>query len=258
MVVHDIDFSCPHDEFMDGLRDFLGNWGNGNMNATSVENATRNGRYMYKIEVTNRDDNNVTTMVFEKNANNGDIILVPSGFGSFGGTFHKTEHLQDDVKGNADDTSMAFLKYLEEKAKEKKGKFVAKNNNGSIVCIVNGNSKTAKECVVDSNGSVYGSKEVKSVSLLDGSASSQVNFNTKIGDWNKQRKLEDPEFAKVLSDANMSMTDKMHYIGKYVMELKLNDEIESEEFKDVFIQAGLFTSGFSSNKTLSMMYKLLN
>ena len=50
----------------------------------------------------------------------------------------------------------------------------------------------------------------------------------------------------------------MNYIGKYVVELKARDEIEAEEFKDIFIQAGLFTSGFSGEKTLNMIYKLLN
>lgn len=254
--IYDIDFSCPHDDFMNGLRDFLSNYGSCNMNANSTENATRNGKYMYKIEVTNQDDPNVTTMLFEKNANNGDIILVPSGFRSFGGTFYKTENLQNDIEDTDDDTSKAFAYFLEEEAKKRKGKFICKTNN-NVICIVNGNSKGGKECIVDSNGNVYGAKDVSSVSLLDG-GNTHVSFNTPIGEWNKQRKLEDPIFAAKLNDKNTSTIDKMNYIGKYVVELKARDEIEAEEFKDIFIQAGLFTSGFSSEKTLNMIYKLLN
>lgn len=254
--IYDIDFSCPHDEFMDGLRDFLSNWGKCNMTANSTENATRNGKYMYKIEVTNQDDSNVTTMLFEKNSNNGDIIFAPTGFRSFGGTFYKTENLAPDVEDTEEDTSKALVAFIEEKAKTSKGKFVCKIGN-DIICVVNGNSKNAKECIVDSNGSVYGSKEISSVSILD-DGSTHVSFKTPIGEWNKQRKLEDPDFANVLNDKSTSTTDKMNYIGKYVVTLKANDEIESEEFKDIFIQAGLFTSGFSSDKTLSMIYKLLN
>lgn len=254
--IYDIDFSCPHDDFMDGLRDFLSNYGNCNMNANSTENATRNGKYMYKIEVTNQDDPNVTTMLFEKNANNGDIIFVPSSFRSFGGTFYKTENLQSDIEDTDDDTLKAFACFLEEEAKKRKGKFICKTNN-NVICIVNGNSKSGKECIVDSNGNVYGAKDVSSVSLLDG-GSTHVSFNTSIGEWNKQRKLEDPIFASKLNDKSTSTTEKMNYIGKYVVELKAKDEIEAEEFKDIFIQAGLFTSGFSSDKTLNMIYKLLN
>ncbi len=256
--IYDIEFSFPHDDFMDGLRNHLSNYGNCNMNANSVENATKNGKYMYKIEVTNSDDPNVTTVLFEKNANNGDIVFVPSGFGSFGGTFYKTENLAEDIEGTDEDTSIALVDYLEKVAKQVKGKFVCKSDNSnSIVCIINGNSKTGKECIVDSNGNVYGAKEVSSVSLLDGSGT-HVSFSTQIGEWNKQRKLEDPVFAAQLNDKTTSMVDKMNYIGRYVVELKAKDEIEAEEFKDIFIQAGLFTSGYSNDKTLSMIYKLLN
>ena len=254
--IYDIDFSCPHDEFMDGLRNHLSNWGNCDMTANSVENGTRNGKYMYKIEVKNPNDPNVTTVLFEKNANNGDIIFAPTGFKSFGGTFYKTENLSSDMEGTDEDTFNALMDYLEEVAKRQKGKFVCKVDN-KIICIVNGNGKTAKDCVVDNDGNVYGSKEVSSVSLLDGN-SVHVSFNTPIGVWNKQRKLEDPDFAAQLNDPNTSTSDKMHYIGKYVVALKANEEIETEEFKDIFIQAGLFTSGFSNDKTLSMIYKLLN
>lgn len=253
--IYDIDFSCPHDNFVDGLRNYLSNYGNCNMTANSVEQATKNGRYMYKIEVTNQDSANMTTVLFEKNANNGDIIFVPNGFRSFGGTFYKVEHLSDTEEGTDDDTSMALMNYLAETAKKMKGKFVCKNDR--IICIVNGNAKDGKECIVDNNGNVYGAKDVSSVSLLDG-GSTAMHFNTPIGDWNKQRKLEDPQFAAMLNDKAVSTTDKMNYIGKYVVNLKANDEIETEEFKDIFIQAGLFTSGFSGDKTLSMIYKLLN
>ena len=254
--IYDIEFSCPHDDFMDGLRNYLSSYGNCNMSANSVENATKNGKYMYKIEVTNSDDPNITTVLFEKNANNGDIIFVPTGFKSFGGTFYKTDNLSETMEGTDEDTSIALVDYLEKTAKQVKGKFVCKSDN-NIICIVNGNAKGGKECIVDSNGNVYGAKEVSSVSLLDGNGT-HVSFNTQIGDWNKQRKLEDPIFAAQLNDKTTSMVDKMNYIGRYVVELKAKDEIEAEEFKDIFIQAGLFTSGYSNDKTLSMIYKLLN
>jgi hypothetical protein len=255
LTIYDIEFSQSHDDFIDGLRNFLSNYGNGNMTVNSIEHATKNGRYMYKIEVTNQDDPNATTMLFEKNVNNGDIVFVPTGFRSFGGTFYKVENLSENVESTSDDTSIALMDYLEKTAKQVKGKLVYKIGS-QVTCIVNGNSKGGKECIVDSNGNVYGAKEVSSVSLSDTGA--HVSFNTQIGEWNKQRKLEDPDFAAQLNDKTTSMVDKMNYIGRYVVELKAKDEIESEEFKDVFIQAGLFTSGFSNDKTLSMIYKLLN
>lgn len=255
-TIYDIDFSYPHDDFMTGLRDFLDNHGNSNMNAVSSEVATKNGKYVYKIEITCKDDPNITSLLFEKNANNADILFLPSGFRSYNGTFYTVTGLSENVQGTDDDTFYAFTLFLESKAKEQKGDLVYKAGN-KVVCISKGNTKSAKECIVDSNGNVYGAKEVKNVSLSDGSSAS-INFNTKIGEWNKERKAEDPNFASVLNDSKLSTIDKMHYIGKYVVELKANEEIEADEFKDIFIQAGLFTSGFSNDKVLNMIYKLLN
>lgn len=257
MKIYDIDFSYPHDDFIDGLRNFLNSYGNCNMNVNSTENATKNGKYVYKIEITCQDDPNVTTILFEKNSNNGDIIFAPTGYRSFGGTFYNVENLDYTTKGSYDDTFTALMEYIKQIAIKQKGKFIYKDGNKAITCIVNGNSKSGKECIVDSNGNVYGAKDISSVSLLD-SNSTRVSFNTPIGDWNKQRKLEDPDFAAVLSDKTTSTVDKMNYIGKYVVNLKAKDEIEAEEFRDIFIQAGLFTSGFSGDKTLNMIYKLFN
>lgn len=249
--IYDIDFSVPHDDFMKSFNNHLNNWGNQNMRSTSIEQSTKNGKYMYKIEVTNSDDNNKTTMLFEKNANNGDILFVPSGFSSFGGTFYKQEDVTDSME-REDDTMEATLLFLEQEAKRVKGKFIAKKNK-SIYCIIEGNSKQAKECIVDSNGNVYGSKDVSTTSMV-GEAFT-MNFDTNIGDWNKQKKAEDPDFAKVLNDKAIPMLDKMDYIGKYVIGLKSQDEIESKEFKDIFCQAGLLSSGFQ-DKTLNTIYKL--
>lgn len=255
MKIYDIDFSCPHDEFMDELRNFLDNYGNSNMVASSVENATRNGKYMYKIEVKNNDDPNTTTLLFEKNANNGDIVFTPTGFRSFGGTFYKVENLDPSVKGTSDDTSTAIADYLENVAKKQKGKFVCKLNDNKIYCIVNGNLKTAKECIVDSNGKVYGSKDVSAVSLID-TESTMVSYNTRLLDWNKQRKQEDPDFAAILADKTTTIPEKYNLIGKYVVMLRIKDEITAEEFKDLFVQAAI-ADEYINDRTLNMIYKLL-
>lgn len=254
MKIYDIDFSCPHDEFMDGLRNHLSNWGNSNMNTTSTEVSTRNGKYMYKIEVTCNDDPNTTTMIFEKNTNNGDIIFATTGLKSFNGTFYTVNNLSDDIKYSDDDTFNAIVNYLDKIAKDKKGKFICKAGSHQIICIVNGNSKQAKECIVDNNGNVYGSKEVSSVSLFDGG--DMVSYNTKLPEWNKQRRQEDPDFASILADKTTTVVEKYNLIGKYLVMLRLKNEITSDEFKDLFVQAGV-ADGYINDKTLNAMYKLL-
>ena len=254
MKIYDIDFSSPHDEFIDEFRNHLNNYGNCNMNVTSTEVSTRNGKYMYKIEVTCNDDPNTTTMIFEKNVNNGDIIFATTGLRSFGGTFYSVDNFSDNVKNTDNDTFNAFVNYLIKSAKSRKGKFVCKTSH-QVICIVNGNNKQAKECIVDNNGCVYGSKEVNSVSLIDGN-DGMVSYNTKLPEWNKERRKEDPDFAAILTDKTTTITEKYNLIGKYLVAIRLKNEITSEEFKDLFVQAGV-ADGYVNDKTLNAIYKLL-
>lgn len=248
--IYDIDYSSPHDEFMKNFQNHLDNWGNGNMHSSSIEQGTKNGKYMYKIEVKNDDVDSRTTLLFEKNSNNGDIMLVPTGFQSFGGTFFKHETTDSDVIDTPDDTMWASIEFLATMAKNKKGKLVASTPKG-VVCVVDGNSKQAKECIVDSNGNVYGSKEVSVTSVL---GDVTVQFKTPIGDWIKMKKAEDPKFATIANDKSLSMTEKMNFVGKYLIAARNSDEIDSEEFRDIFHQAGLL--GFT-DPTVSSIYKLI-
>lgn len=248
--IYDIDFSSPHDDFMKSFQNHLDNWGNNNMDCTSTENGTKNGKYMYKIEIKNKDVDSKTTLLFEKNGNNGDVMCVPSGFHSFGGTFFKHEYSDNDVLDTPDDTMWAAVEFLSTQAKMKKGKFVASYPRG-VICIKDGNIKNAKECIVDSDGNVYGSKEVSVTSVL---GDVMVQFKTPIGDWIKLKRAEDPNFAAVIADKSKTMSDKMNYIGQYLIAGKTKDEIDSEEFKDIFHQAGLI--GFS-DPTVSNIYKLI-
>lgn len=249
--IYDIDFSSPHDEFMKAFQNHLDDWGNEDMKCSSTEQGTKNGKYMYKIEVTSPNTNNTTTMLFEKNANNGDIICIPSGFSSFGGTFYKHEYNDSAILETQDDTMWASLDFLADQAKNKKGKFVAQTPKATL-CIVGGNSKQAKNCIVDSNGNVYGSKEVKTASILGDSVVTQ--FNQPIGEWIKAKKVEDPRFAVMVNDTSKTMQDKMNFVGKYLIAARNNDEIDSEEFKDIFHQAGLI--GFTEPSVLQI-YKLI-
>lgn len=130
--IYDINFSSPHDEFMKSFQNHLDGWGNSNMTCSSTESATKNGKYMYKLEISNSDIDSRTTLLFEKNGNNGDILLVPSGFQSFGGTFFKHETTDSGVEDTTDDTLWASINFLGDFAKQKKGTFVASTPRGVI------------------------------------------------------------------------------------------------------------------------------
>ena len=254
--IYDIDFSYPFNDFVKELKNHLGTWCNCNMDITHSEQATKNGKSMYKFVITCQDDKNFTTILFEKNQNNGDVILAPNSLKSLDGTFYKISKLAHDIEDTDDDTSIALLSFLKKLAEKQNGKLVYRTNC-SIICIINGVEKEGKECIVDENGNVYGAKEITTTSIDDNTINLGNSFNTPISVWNKQRMDEDPEFAKMLIEPTITTIDKMYYIGKYVTTLKVKEEIEINEFKDIFIQAGLFTSGYEKDRTLNTIYKLI-
>lgn len=74
------------------------------------------------------------------------------------------------------------------------------------------------------------------------------NFSIKIMDWMKDNK------DVMANTQNMQLNEKMDFLGKYLMKQKMNDEIESTEFIDLFKQAGII--GFS-DKSLINFYELI-
>lgn len=257
MKIYDIDFTYPHDKFIADMEQYRDDENfNSDIVINSSEEVTRNGKHIYKFEVKHRSDGNSMTIYFEKNPNNGDVLLVPSSFRSLNETFYKIENLKDgtDYEDNA---SALVTNYLQHLAEQTGGKYVSETNAGRIICIVGGKSKGAKKCVVDTSGNVYGAKEVEQISL-DGNTTGGmfVNYKTKLADWIKDKKLEDPNLAAVLSDQSTTLGEKYTSVGKYVMALRIRDEITSDEFKDLFVQAAA-ADGYVNDTTLSSIYKLL-
>lgn len=257
MKIYDIDFSYPHDRFVADMEEYRDdNNFSSEIVISSSEESTRNGKHMYKFEAKHKTDGNSMVIYFEKNPNNGDIILLPSSFRSLNETFYKEENLKDGTDYN-DTSSNLVLSFLDHLAKEVDGKFVYETHAGTLNCIIGGKQKSVKRCVVDSNGNVYGAKEVEQISL-DGTTTGSVytSYKTKLPEWIKDRKLEDPNLAVVLSDPSTSLGEKYTSVGKYIMALRMRDEITSDEFKDLFVQAAA-ADGYVNDTTLSSIYKLL-
>jgi hypothetical protein len=70
-------------------------------------------------------------------------------------------------------------------------------------------------------------------------------------DWlvSEEAKEIQEEMDKI-SDLNT----RMDLLGKWILSKKINNEMESKKFLDLFIQAG--TIGYSDNK-LSMIYEII-
>ena len=252
--IYDIDFSAPIADFENRFNDFLKHHGNGDMNMSKAEQATRNGKYVYKFTVASPNDPNETTIIFEKDAATGNVNCVPSGFGSFGGTFYKQSNLSDTTD-SSDDTLLAVMSFLHTEAKLLNGLCVTANEY-IAQCTVNGREVSgAKMCVV-AGGKVYGAKDVKLTDMVT-AGSVAVHYNTPLGPWMKERRAEDPQLDAVVSDKSIPMEDKMYFVGKYLVQLRGQELIEADEFKDLFAQSAAL-DGFVKDQTLRTIYKLFN
>jgi hypothetical protein len=252
--IYDIDFSAPIADFENRFNDFLRHHGNGDMTMSKVEQATRNGKYVYKFTVTSPNDPNETTVIFEKDAATGNVNCVPSGFGSFGGTFYKQSNLSDTTDTD-DDTLLALMNFLHTEAKLLNGLCVFDHDN-MVICTVNGRDVSgAKMCVV-AGGKVYGAKDAKITDMVT-AGSVAVHYDTALGPWMKERRAEDPQLDAVVSDKTIPMEEKMYFVGRYLVQLRGQEMIEADEFKDLFAQSAAL-DGFAKDQTLRTIYKLFN
>lgn len=256
MKIYDIDFSYPYDKFIKGMEQFRDDENySSEIVISSSENTTRNGKCLYCFKVKHKTDGNETTIYFEKNPVNGDVLLVPISLKSLGETFYKVENLKDGTDAK-DSTICLVLEYLENLAQETKGKIVCESKYG-LECIINGERKSARKCIVDTDGNVYGAKEIEKISL-DGISTESLyaNYKTKLADWIKEKKLEDLNLATILSDQSTTLGQKYTLVGEYIMNLRIKDEITSDEFKDLIVQAGI-ADEYATNQLLNIIYKLL-
>lgn len=252
--IYDIDFSVPIADFENRFNDFLKHHGNGDMTMSKVEQATRNRKYVFKFTVSSPNDPNETVIIFEKDAATGNVNCVPSGFGSFGGTFYKQTNLL--VSTNDDDnTLVAVMIFLHTEAKLSNGLCITEYKN-SVRCTVNGREiNNAKRCIV-ADGKVYGAKDVQITDTVT-AGSVAVHYNTALGPWMKERRTEDPQLDAVVSDKTIPMEEKMYFVGRYLVQLRGQELIEADEFKDLFAQSAAL-DGFAKDQTLRTIYKLFN
>lgn len=213
--------------------------------------STKHGKHMYKLTVKN-DDNAYMEIVAEQDSTTGDIIFHPLKLSNFDDSFYKFQYPDPDIIGEQNDPAEAFcytmIAMLHRLDKNKESIFAYITPKGVPNIIKNGDTKKiASIAVVDNDGNVYSCAGAKSVK----GASDSVDFTVQkpIGEWIKEYPDVQREIAKL-----PSMNDKMNYIGKYLINAKLTEEIDSEEFIDIFCQAGII--GFSEPSVINI-YKLI-
>ena len=240
----DIELSMPEQDFKNALQEEIDNYSEP-MSYTIKLLRTKYGNTMYKVQIDN-DNNSNAVIVGEQDAVTGNIHFHPIKLSNFNDSFYEVSR-SDDIAGYDEDPGMFMCRAFRNIARKYKGNFGCINPKGEKTLVNNGSEKSGLAlALVDKDGKVYSSYGAKSVSA----ASESINFSVKkpIAEWLQENR----DVAAAIQ--TLPLDAKMNYIGKYLIQARTNDEIESEEFTDIFCQAGLI--GFTDNTVLGI-YKLL-
>lgn len=233
-------------EIEDARNDYNSNWST-NMSYNIKSMSTKMGKQMYKLTIENGGNSNIV-IVAEKDSATGDIQFKPLKLANVNDSFYRTSYSDTDIIGDHSDPAMFVFSTLMTLCQHYKGSFACITPDGSATIIKDGSTKRAASiALVDGDGNVYSCAGAKSIK----GASEGANFtvNKPIAEWLQENPDVQRELAK-----HPSMDAKMNYIGKYLINAKIQEEIDSDEFMDIFCQAGII--GFSEPSVLNI-YKLI-
>lgn len=246
LQIADIDLRMPLQDFEKAFQDCIDNY-HETMHYNIKQLRTKHGKSMYKMTVDNGNGSELD-IVAEQDDVSGDVMFHPIKLSNMNNSFYDVRYSDPSINGQGEDPCMFVCYAFKTIARNIKGSFAAIDTTGSSFIIKDGSSKSsATLALVDGDGNVYscyGAKNVKS-------ASEGVDFSVKkpIGEWLS----ENPRIQMQISSLP-SIDQKMNVIGKYLIQEKVAENIDADEFMDIFCQAGIL--GFSDPTVLNI-YKLL-
>lgn len=247
LQIADINLTMPVQNFESELQDCINNYNGAQMNYGLKALSTKHGKNMYKLTVDNCHGSSID-IVAERDDVSGDICFHPLKLQNFNESFYKIDYMDSDIAGQDEDPCMFVTHAFSELCNNHKGSFAYIDPNGYRAIIKDGSSKRAVSvALVDNDGNVYSCAGAKSIK--GASDSSSFSVNKPIGEWLHENPDVQREIAKL-----SNMDEKMNYIGKYLINARVKEEIESDEFMDIFCQAGII--GFSEPSVLNI-YKLI-
>ena len=245
LQIASIELKMPVQDFETALQDCIDDY-HEDMDYTMKSMRTRHGKNMYKITIDNQQSSTIE-IVGEQDDVSGDIYLHPFKLSNMNDSFYKVNCIDANISGTDIDPSMFFCHAMSIICKKQKGSFAYIDAKGKVTIIKDGSEKRGSSiALVDSDGNVYSCVGAKSVKGVTDSADFTVR--KPINEWLG----ENPEVQ--IAIAKLPLADKMNYIGKYLINAKLNEEIDADEFTDIFCQAGIF--GFTEPSVLNI-YKLI-
>ena len=248
LKILDIDLTIPMDKFEERLKDEISNYSYGNMLYNIKNLSSRFGKNICKITINNSSCSEVE-IIAEKDTNTNNIHFYPMTLRDMSDGFYDL-NIDDDVCGKQEDPSIFLVELLRHLCVHYNGLLACISSGGYCCLIKNGNIESVSHfALIDNKGNVYsGNKNLKAIKgLSDDNVS--LNIQKPIGEWIK----EHPDIQEELQKCS-TFDAKANCIGKYLISAKLKEDIDSDEFIDIFCQAGAI--GFSEPSILNI-YKLI-
>lgn len=241
----DINLKMPFQDFEKEFQDIVNGYQE-HMSFNVKQLRTRLGKTMYKL-IVNNDSGDDISIVAECDDINGDIYFHPLKLSNMQESFF-TFSVDPNRKGQLDDPCYFVYDAFSELTKNHGGTFVCVGPNSNASMLISEGKTKRVECIglIDSDGKVYSNAGAKTVK----NNVNDTNFSIRqpINEWIQEHK----DIQQYI--AHLPLTEKMNYIGKWLIQARLKDEIDSDEFIDIFKQAGLF--GFTET-SVQNIYKLI-
>jgi len=245
LQIASIDLKLPVQAFENELQDAVSNWGEP-MRYELKPMSTRMGKSMFKLIITN-DNSDELEVIAERDDTSGDIIFHPLKLSNYRNSFYVYNGSQD-VEGEQEDPCMFFCWAMSRICQNHKSNFAYVDTKGQPFVLKKGSHVSGVTvALVDGDGNVYSCAGAKSVK----GASESIDFSVQkpIGEWLN----ENPEVQREVAQLT-TITDKMNYVGKFLINARIKEDIDADEFMDIFRQAGVI--GFSEPSVMNI-YKLL-
>ena len=243
----DINLKMPFQDFERELQDIVDNYSEP-MTFNIKQLRTRLGKAMYKLIVENDSSDNIN-IVAECDDVNGDIYFHPLKLSNMNESFF-TSSVDTNTRGQLNDPCYFIYSAFSELARNHKATFACIepiSNYSYSALIVDGKTKRVDGIgLVDSDGKMY---SIAGAKMIKGDANdTDFSIRQPINEWIQEHR----DIQQAI--AHLPLNEKMDYIGKWLIQARLKDEIDSDEFVDIFRQAGLF--GFTET-SVQNIYKLI-
>jgi len=204
-----------------------------------------------RIKFKNEHDDLKFDVVTKYDPNTDTIIFCNLKIASMKKKFYLADMGVQYQPGASEDTTLLAVTCLIKLAEEFNGTIACLASDDVMTIIKNGKKVEAEGIgLIDTNGEVYvPSNFDKPISVKDEDDESSFQINKPINVWLD----ENPKVKEKMMTYN-TMPERMDFVGKVLIQLKLRDTIDTDEFMDIFRQAGVI--GFSDS-SVSNIYKLL-